>query len=293
MTSFLLLGFMGVAWGATFSLAKIATDGGAHPIGLAFLQAVGGALLFSAACLMLRKPLPVSPSHLMFYVVCGLLGSGVPGVLFFYAARHVPAGILAITIALVPLMTYGLSWLLRIDPLSLRRIVGILCGFAAMALIVAPEASLPSPAMAPWVLLTVVCAACYAVEAVYIALRRPAGTDSIAAVAGMFWAASALLLPLVLATGTIVTLPLPWGEVEWAIVGMVVLSALAYGTYFHVVDAYGPVFASQTGYIVTIAGVFWGIAIFGERHSPWIWASLLIMIAGLALVTPRRAVRPA
>ena len=43
--------FMGVAWGLTFSLAKIATAGGAHPLGITFWQALFGA----AIVLMLRS----------------------------------------------------------------------------------------------------------------------------------------------------------------------------------------------------------------------------------------------
>ena len=50
----------------------------------------------------------------------------------------------------------------------------------------------------------------------------------------------------------------------------------------------GPLFASQTGYVVTLAGVIWGIYLFGETHSAWVWGSVVVMMLGLALVTPRR-----
>ena len=36
-----------------------------------------------------------------------------------------------------------------------------------------------------------------------------------------------------------------------------------------------------------VAGVAWGIVIFGEQHSLWVWAALGLMLVGLALVTPR------
>ena len=51
----------------------------------------------------------------------------------------------------------------------------------------------------------------------------------------------------------------------------------------------GPVFASQTAYVVTLSGVLWGMAIFSEAHSLWIWLSLLLMMVGLTLVRPRKA----
>ena len=73
-----------------------------------------------------------------------------------------------------------------------------------------------------------------------------------------------------------------------AILGVSVISMLAYTLYIHVIKHSGPLFASQTSYIVTLSGVFWGMAIFGEVHSNWVWFSLITMLAGLALVTPRK-----
>ena len=52
-------------------------------------------------------------------------------------------------------------------------------------------------------------------------------------------------------------------------------------------DGSGPVFASQCAYVVTLAGVLWGILIYGEAHSTWVWASLVVMIIALSLVRPR------
>ena len=73
-----------------------------------------------------------------------------------------------------------------------------------------------------------------------------------------------------------------------AIFGISFISAIAYTLYIYVIKITGPLFASQSAYVVTLAGVFWGMAIFKEEHSLWVWASLLSMMAGLALVTPRR-----
>jgi hypothetical protein len=33
--------------------------------------------------------------------------------------------------------------------------------------------------------------------------------------------------------------------------------------------------------------VVWGMIIFHEEHSLWVWLSVLMMLTGLALVTPR------
>jgi len=50
----------------------------------------------------------------------------------------------------------------------------------------------------------------------------------------------------------------------------------------------GPVFASQTAYVVTLSGVLWGIMIFNDEHSLWVWLSLGVMMLALALVAPKK-----
>ena len=71
---YLWLLVMGVFWGSTFSLAKIATEGGAHPVGLSFWQGALGCGFILILCLARRRPPPLTRRHLGFYAVCGLLG---------------------------------------------------------------------------------------------------------------------------------------------------------------------------------------------------------------------------
>ena len=65
------------------------------------------------------------------------------------------------------------------------------------------------------------------------------------------------------------------------------------GLFIYLIAYAGPVFATQVAYLVTIFGVAWGMVIFDERHSVWIWLSLAVMLAGLALVRPRKHERAA
>jgi drug/metabolite transporter (DMT)-like permease len=58
--------------------------------------------------------------------------------------------------------------------------------------------------------------------------------------------------------------------------------------FLYLVIYAGPVFASQTAYVVTLSGVLWGIMIFDDEHSLWVWLSLGVMMLALTLVTPRK-----
>jgi drug/metabolite transporter (DMT)-like permease len=77
-----------------------------------------------------------------------------------------------------------------------------------------------------------------------------------------------------------------------AIATIALFNALAYMMYFYTIRTAGPVFASQCAYIVTISGILWGIVIFSEVHTIWVWLSVVVMMAGLALVTPTSRADP-
>lgn len=73
-----------------------------------------------------------------------------------------------------------------------------------------------------------------------------------------------------------------------SLVLLVVVSAAAYLAFLALVRLSGAVFASLTTYLITLAGVLWGMLLFGERHSLWIWAAVVLLVVGMVLVTPRR-----
>ena len=284
---FLLL-FMGVAWGLTFSLAKIAAEGGGHPLGINYWHSLIGALFLVVFSLATRQKLPMKRENILFYAACGLLGSVIPGVLYFYAIARVSPGVLSITVATVPLMTFVAAAYFGVEKLQFGRVLGVVIGIVSIVLLVGPEESLPDPRVVPWVLVALVCAACYSAENLLVALRMPSGCSAFAVASGMFVAAAVIMTPMVVVTGTFVPLAWPWGASEWAIVGMASIAVVAYSMFLYLIVHAGPVFASQVAYIVTFSGVLWGIAIFDEDHSAWIWASLAVMLVALALVAPRK-----
>ncbi|MEM7171211.1 MAG: DMT family transporter [Pseudomonadota bacterium] len=283
-----LLLFMGTVWGAVFSLAKIAIDDGATPLGMVLWQVAFGGLFLLAIAMVRGHPPSLSLPVVRFNLVCGFVGSTLPSVGLYAAAVHLSAGVISIAVAFMPLATYALSLLCRIEKLSPVRFLGIVFGFAAVALLVLPEDSLPQAGLAPWVLLAIGASSGYAVENIYIALRRPPGLDSLGLGCGRQLAAAVILGPLVLVADQGIPLLTSWGPLQWVVTAMAIGSALAYTCFLVVIKLAGPVFASLTAYLVTIAGIFWGMALFGERHSHWIWLALAMMLCGVALVRPRQ-----
>ena len=111
--------------------------------------------------------------------------------------------------------------------------------------------------------------------------------DALTILCGLFWGALILLTPLVLFSGAWFDIT-RLGPPELAIVVISALHICAYFGFVWLIGQAGPVFASQVAYVVTGSGVALGMLIYGERHSPWIWAALALMFAGLALVKPKR-----
>ena len=46
----------------------------------------------------------------------------------------------------------------------------------------------------------------------------------------------------------------------------------------------------MTRRMITLAGVAWGMVIFGEQHSAYVWAALALTILGIAMVGRRAPV---
>lgn len=285
--AWLILLIMGMAWGLTFSLARIAATRGAHPLGILFWEGIVASILLTAISTARRRSISMKPKLIRLYLITGLIGVVVPGVVFFYAASRVPAGVLSISIAIVPILTFMMSAVYGLEKFALGRVAGVILGTVAIVLLVGPNESLPDPAQLPWVFLALAAAACYAALNMVLALMAPPGAGSFMLTCGMFVAASLMMAPIILATDSFVPFGWPWRALEWSLLGLGAIAAIAFSLYFYLIDHAGPVFGSMTANVVTLFGVIWGIIIFGEHNSIWIWLSLATMMVALALVAPR------
>ena len=289
---FFCLLICGGVWGATPSLARLATSEGADPLGLSLWQGVLGGSLLLAISLLRGRRLPLSRTHLKFYIVCGNSGTLLPNVVMFSAAPHITVGAMSMIISMVPLLTYLQSLLVRIDRPSLGRLLGIALGAAAMGLLVLPGGDADSSSAPGWIAIAIIIPCCFGFESVYVAVRRPPKMDSITLVAGMLLAGGVMLAPVVLMTGTALPLYPPWGTVEWATVGMAMCNVASYSLFLYLIGLSGPVFATQSAYFVTLFGILWGMLIFGEQHPVWFWLALGLLFSGMLLVKAR-PIRPA
>ncbi len=278
---------LGTGWGATQPLGKIAASSGHGFLALVFWQSVVGVLLLGMILLALRRPVPLTRRGLAFATVIALVGTVIPNSTFYLSVRHLPAGVMSILIAMVPLLAFPIALALGSDRFSLRRLFGLLSGFAGIGLIAAPGAALPDPGMAAWLPVALIGPLFYAVEGNLVARWGTGGLDPLQTLF-LVSVIAALICGVAMAPlGQAYWLPLPPDRPAAALILSSSAHALLYSGYVALASRAGAVFAAQTGYVVTAAGVFWAMALLGERFPPGIWLALAVILLGLFLVSPR------
>ena len=277
----------GVTWGITQPLGKFATATGHGPLGLVFWELAIAAILMGLALLARRRRPVVTAPALRFALVVALLGTILPGTTFFLAVARLPSGVMSILISAVPLLALPMAAALGRDRITPLRVLGLMMGLGGVAVLAAPGASLPDPRLAPWLLVALLGPLLYATESNVVATLGTEGMDPVQAMFLVSVVGGALMLPVAVASGQWVDPLAPWGTAEWAILAGSSIHALTYTAYIWLAARAGATFASQCSYVVTVSGVLWAAALLGERASPWLLLSLLLMLGGVALVSPR------
>ena len=277
---------VGTLWGLTFSFAKAASEAGIGPLAYGFWQTTGAGSVLLLVCQVRRERLRLDRAHLTYYLTCGFLSLAMPNLILQMVIGHVPAGVAAILVTTVPLVTYAIAMAVKLDHFAPRRSLGLLAGFLGALVLVGPRASLPEPGMAGWVLFGFLAPLFYGSGNVYVAKFRPASA-ALPLAAGMLWGAAFWQAPAILLTDGFQMLTPPFSFGEWGVIGQISVTSLASILYFEIVRRAGPVFFSQVAYVVTLTAILWAMAIFGERHSELVWAAAALIASGVALVNFR------
>lgn len=284
----LVLLALGIGWGATQPLGKIAASTGHKAFGLIFWQLVVCCVVLGALTVLRGKSLPLSARALRFYAVVAVLGTLVPNATFFTSVARLPSGVMSILISMVPLLAFPIAMALGQDQYSGRRLVGLVLGLIGVALIALPGTALPDPAMVAYLPLAMIGPLFYAFESLYVARTGTPGMDAVQAMFGASVVGLMFCLPIVWLTGHWFAMPIPPGRPEVALILSSALHALLYCAFVWLAASAGAVFAAQSAYIVTAAGMIWAMVLLGERFSAMVWAAAAVMLVGLSLVRPRQ-----
>ena len=154
-------------WGASFLFMRLAVvEFG--PVATAALR-VTIAALFLLPLLLARGLGPVLRRHWLPIGIVGLLNSGIPFLLFSFALLSITTGLSAILNAAVPLFGAIVAWVWLKDRPGGSRSLGLVIGFAGVAMLAWDEASFrpdASGVASGWAVLACLAATvCYALAA--------------------------------------------------------------------------------------------------------------------------------
>ena len=282
-------------WGSSFLFMRI----GAVEFGALATAAVRVAIaaLFLLPIVWLRGLLPELKKHWRRTFFIGLLNSGIPFACFSFALLSISTGLSAILNATVPMFGALVAWVWLKDKPNAARVLGLLIGFAGVALLAWDKASFKPDAsgVAPgWAVLACLLASlCYGISASYTK-RYLSGVPPLVTAAGSQIGAT---LGLALPALWLWPARLPGSSAWLALLAVGVLcTGLAYILFFRLIANAGPQRALSVTFLVPVFAVLYGALFLGESVTPWMLLCAAVIVCGTALSTGllrlRRGAKP-
>ena len=251
----------GIVGPLRFVLNKFAVDGGVPPFAFAFWPMLFAGILLLLVAILRGETPSLKFVYLRAYLTIGIFAMGAPMTVLTFLADKLPQGVISMVVILAPTLTYLFAILFGVDRLKLLSVVGLALGLGGILLIVLPDVSLPERDMVWWLLLALLAPVLLGLGNVLTALVRPPIT-------GQFYLFDGA------APG-----------VNWNFLYATLLNSVFYVAFLEIVRISGPVFFSQMNYLAVAAGFGWGMILFAERYSLYVWGGTALMAMSVLLLT--------
>ena len=278
-----------VVWGSSFALTKVAV-GEVVPVWVVTWRVVLAAVVLIPVLVLSGGALSRSPRDWAGFAWLAFAGTVAPFWLISWGTQYIPSSLAGVLMAAVPLVVIVMAAaLLKDEPLTVRKAIGFVAGFAGVVVLIGPTALLafdPGNMQLLGALAVVAASFGYASQAVTVRLMRPmAGLER---ATGMIVAACAMVLPLALATApdgyaverteTLLSLA-ALGVFPTAIAGIVL---------FPLIASAGAGFTALTNYLVPAFALTIGVMFLGEHFTTMDFAGFALVLVGITVARPRR-----
>jgi drug/metabolite transporter (DMT)-like permease len=279
-------------WGASFLWIKIAV----REVGPLTIVAIRLAMAMAAILPVLiyrRGGFPRSARMWRHLVVQGLASTALPWILITWAEKYIDSALATVLNGTVPLFTIVIAHLwLADDKMTVRRVTGLLVGFAGVLVLVAGDLRFLASGDAGVRMIVLgqlamlVSSFFYAVSNVY-ARRHFRGISPAFQAFYTMLAADALMwvvTPVVEAPFTLPALPITWLAIAW----LGVLGAgISYLIFYDLLHQIGPTRVATVTYTIPVVGVTLGVVFLGEALTWELVAGTILIVSGVASVTRR------
>jgi drug/metabolite transporter (DMT)-like permease len=271
-------------WGSSFLFMRLgAVEFGALPTAAVRVGVAAAVLL---PLVWMRGLVPQLRKHWKPIFVVGVFNSGIPFACFAFAVLSITTGLSAILNATVPLFGALIAWLWLKDRPAHSRVLGLVIGFAGVALLAwdkasfKPDASGVAPAWA--VMACLLATVCYGWSA-NAAKRYLGGLPALVTATG-----SQMGALLVLALPGLWYWPARNPSLQaWLsllVVG-VVCTGVAYVLYFRLIEHAGPARALAVTFVVPVFAMLYGVLFLDEAVTAWMLLCGAVIVCGTALST--------
>ncbi|VWX61978.1 Permease of the drug/metabolite transporter (DMT) superfamily [Burkholderiales bacterium 8X] len=271
-------------WGSSFLFMRIgAAEFGALPTAAV---RVGIGMLFLLPLVFWRGQWPALRQCWKPALGIGILNSGLPFALFAFALLTINTGLAAMLNATVPMFGALVAWAFFGDRPDASRSLGLVVGFAGVAMLAGRGAGFHEGVDEGAVLLAIgACLAacvCYAFAA-SLTRKHLGGVPAMATATGsQIGATLALALPALWL----------WPEHMPSLRAWLALLVLgtactgfAYILFFRLIENAGPARALTVTFVVPVFAFFYGAVFLGERITQWMLICAVVIVAGVALST--------
>ena len=270
-------------WGSAYACVRVALQHDAEP-----WTVVAGRLWIASAALhgflWLRRANGKEPPHTPHatgkLMLLGLVGATAPFALLSWAQTQIDSGLVGILAALTPILVGFAAPLVGQEArLTAGKIIGLLLGFAGVAVLTGPDAL---SGLGDGAALGQLAAAGGAVAYALNALLAQRGVEVPSLESAARWTFWGALFSTPFAVMTWAGSP---DALAWIMIATLALGAtgVASVAYFQLLRSTGPSFVSQVNYTLPLCAVALGALLFGERLD---WnAALALVLIGLGLMT--------
>jgi drug/metabolite transporter (DMT)-like permease len=282
---------LGTLWGSSYLFIKI-TVAEVPALVLVSGRLVVASIVMWIALWVLGIPVPRSWQTWRSFVLLGLFGAAAPYTLITWGEQYIPSGLASLLQATTPIFAVLLARFWTSDErITVGKVAGLILGFIGVALLMVPDlrsglADVGTQFTLLGQLAIVGSSLCYAWTAIY-ARSRVQGQHPLVSATGQLSMGAVFTLLAALLSGSSFDLLLSaraWAS--WA--GLILMGTiLAYGIYFMLIQRGGATFATMVTYIIPVNGLILGALVLGERVSPAVLASLVLILAGVLLVRGR------
>jgi drug/metabolite transporter (DMT)-like permease len=281
-----LLFILAAMWGSSFLFNKIALRELPH-FTLVCIRLILATTFLSLAAIALGHSLRLSGRVWRQLALTGFLNNFLPFNFTTYGQSHIGAGLAAILAASAPLFVVVLAhFLTRDEPMTTRKVGGVLAGMAGVAIIMG-AAALDRIDTQLSAQLSMVCSA-FSIALAGIYGRVLFGVPPIVSAAGQAACSMLMMIPVSLIADHPWELAMP-SPATWAcVVGLAAIgSGIAYVIFFHLLASAGATNVVLVNLLVPVSAVMLGVVFLGEHIEPRHFAGMLLIAAGLAAIDGR------